>query len=101
MLLLASNASICTHIHNMQGFDVSQTAKGVRVLLDFAAEVEQALQEPQPRITVIDIGGGLSANYGSDEAKPSHAQLCEALREVNSTPQYFMYSPSQFRWCVI
>lgn len=66
-----------------QGFDVSQTAKGVRVLLDFAAEIEKALQEPTPRVTVIDIGGGLSANYGSDEAKPSHAQLCATLREVN------------------
>lgn len=54
----------------------------MRVLLDFAAEVERALAEPTPRITVLDIGGGLSANYASDEAKPSHAQLCATLREV-------------------
>lgn len=70
-----------------QGFDVSQTARGVRVLLDFAAEVERALQEaqaPAPRVAVIDIGGGLSANYGSDEARPSHAELCAALREVRA-----------------
>lgn len=71
-----------TQHQNKKGFDVSQTAKGVRVMLDLAAAVEHALQEPQPRITVLDIGGGLSANYASDEAKPSHAELCAALREV-------------------
>lgn len=53
-------------------------------MLDLAAAVETALQEPRPRITVLDIGGGLSANYGSDEAKPTHAELCAALRQVYS-----------------
>lgn len=51
-------------------------------MLDFAAAVEAALQEPQPRIKVVDIGGGLSANYGSDEARPSHAELVATLRQV-------------------
>lgn len=61
---------------------MTQTAQGIKTLLTFAEEVEAHLQEASPRLTVLDIGGGLSANYHSDEAKPTHADLAALLQET-------------------
>jgi diaminopimelate decarboxylase len=61
---------------------MTQTAQGIKTLLTFAEEVEAHLQEASPRLTVVDIGGGLSANYHSDEARPTHADLAVLLQET-------------------
>ncbi len=86
------------HIHvGSQGFDMAQTVQGVSVLLAFCHEVEAALGNPHPRagkeghanrrIKVLDIGGGLSANYHTDEATPTPAQFAALLRDA--VPELF------------
>jgi len=84
------------HIHvGSQGLGMDQLAQGIKVLLALTQEVEASLdkeggREGGRRITTLDIGGGLAANYLSDEAMPTHAQLVEVLREAASS----LFTPS-------
>lgn len=39
------------------------------------------------RITVLDIGGGLSANYHGDDVSPTYARLAQLLREVRGAEE--------------
>jgi diaminopimelate decarboxylase len=56
-------------------------AAGVKVMVDLANEIDEAVGSR--RITVLDLGGGLTANYGSDEFRPSYADFVGILREVS------------------
>jgi diaminopimelate decarboxylase len=48
--------------------------------VDFAKQVDAELGER--RVTILDIGGGLSANYETDVFKPSYAEYAAALQQV-------------------
>jgi len=85
------------HIHvGSQGLGMDQLAQGVNVLLALTQEVEASLSKEEGgreggrRITTLDIGGGLAANYLSDEVVPTHAQLVEVLREASPS----LFGPS-------
>ncbi|GAB5036217.1 diaminopimelate decarboxylase [Nannochloropsis oceanica] len=86
------------HIHvGSQGLGMDQLAQGVKVLIALTEEVEESLSkngaemEGRRRITTLDIGGGLAANYLSNQAMPTHAQLVEVLREA--APSLFVPPP--------
>jgi diaminopimelate decarboxylase len=80
-----------------QGMSIQVMARGVATLCLLADEIEAAcsaageLWESEDvsdgRIHTIDIGGGLSANYTSDDIKPTFASYVEAILRVY--PRFF------------
>lgn len=56
---------------------------GVKVIADFAAEINKKVGYPQ--IRVLDIGGGLPVNYDSEETTPTYKDYATALQA--SVPQ--------------
>lgn len=61
-----------------QGVPMSAMVEGAAKLLALADEVEALCGAD--RISTIDIGGGLSANYSSDAVSPAFDDYAEALR---------------------
>ena len=69
------------HVHSgSQGVDLRHTALDVAAVVSLAEEIEAETGEQ--RIRTIDVGGGLSVNFSSDESSPTfedHAQALENL----------------------
>ena len=68
--LSLSNVLIAVRHHRARpstwaGMGVRMLAAGIRVAVDLAVSINELVGAQQ--VTVIDIGGGLPANYGSDE----------------------------------
>lgn len=59
--------------------------RGIQAVVDVATEVNRAVGEQ--RIRVVDIGGGLSVNFSSDQVTPTFAEFAAALRQ--RVPQLF------------
>jgi len=59
-------------------------ANGVLVLCSLADEVDQLClaSEGRKRITLLDIGGGLSANYSDEKVSPTFDAYLEAILKV-------------------
>lgn len=73
----------CLHVHTGSGGMALQTlVGGVRVARDLALLVNKTVGRRQ--VTVLDIGGGLPANYASDawgtEKVPTFGEYADALR---------------------
>jgi len=72
------------HCHvGSQGVDFALMTSGVRKLVDFAIELEAA----GSNIESIDIGGGLTVNFASDELTPTFEEYAKELRVV--VPELF------------
>lgn len=67
------------HVHvGSQGFALEKLGDGIAAICDIADTVDEALGEG--RVALLDIGGGLPANYGSDEVTPTFADYADLLR---------------------
>lgn len=67
------------HVHSgSQGVPLTHTAADVAAIVGLAEEIEDAAGEQ--RIDTIDVGGGLSVNFDSDETTPTFADHERALR---------------------
>jgi diaminopimelate decarboxylase len=67
------------HVHvGSQGVPLDAMTAGVRAVVDLAAEINERCGER--RVRIIDIGGGLSVNFASDEVTPTFAEYAQALR---------------------
>lgn len=80
---------IMCHIGS-QGVPFDLAVRGIRATVEFALRVNRDLKRNQ--ITTIDIGGGMSVNFGSDERTPDFKDYAAALRA--SVPELF--DESQF-----
>ena len=67
------------HTHTgSQGVPLELMAAGVRAAYELAERINTAAGRQQ--VTVLDIGGGLPVNFGSDETTPSFADYADLLR---------------------
>ncbi|KJE96025.1 diaminopimelate decarboxylase [Capsaspora owczarzaki ATCC 30864] len=74
------------HIHvGSQGIPMDLMASGVRRMLDLVKDIHAAVGKQQ--ITLIDIGGGMSVNFSSEEITPTFAELSETLQQA--APELF------------
>lgn len=72
---------IALHTHvGSQGCSLDQLAEGIATLCNIADTVDGELGKE--RVTLLDIGGGLPANYGSDEVSPSFDEYAAVLRKA-------------------
>ena len=76
--------SIHTHIGS-QGCTLALMVSGIRRVVDLVEEINAQFE--QPRIRVIDIGGGLPVNFDGDEVKPSFADYAAVLKK--DVPELF------------
>ena len=77
---------IALHAHvGSQGCSLDQLTEGVATLCSIADTVDGEVGKG--RVTLLDIGGGLPANYDSDEVSPSFNEYATALRK--SAPTLF------------
>ena len=66
-----------------QGMPVTLMARGVQVLCEFADEIDRlCADEGRRRIQMVDIGGGLSANYSADAVSPTFGDYMQAILDV-------------------
>jgi len=69
----------CVHVHvGSGGMGTSVLVEGVRIAVDLAMKINEKVGRRQ--VTVMDIGGGLSAGYASDE-HPAFKEYTTALRQ--------------------
>ena len=69
------------HVHSgSQGLDFAAMTGGVRAIMDLVKEIEDTSGGGTKRIPNIDIGGGLSVNFASDEQSPTFGNYAEALQ---------------------
>ncbi|AKA04254.1 diaminopimelate decarboxylase [Streptomyces noursei ZPM] len=69
------------HAHvGSQGMPLERMAEGVRALYDLAEEINE--QAGSPRITTLDIGGGLPVNFSSDAVTPTYREYAALLRSA-------------------
>jgi diaminopimelate decarboxylase len=76
------NAIMC-HVGS-QGMALEKMVDGAVAISALADEIDEACKvngEANRRITLIDIGGGLSANYLSEEVSPTFADYATMLAE--------------------
>ncbi|WP_443072014.1 diaminopimelate decarboxylase [Streptomyces sp. NBC_01477] len=67
------------HTHTgSQGVPLPLMAAGVRAAYDLAERINAAAGRRQ--VTVLDIGGGLPVNFGSDEITPTFGDYADLLR---------------------
>lgn len=72
---------VALHTHvGSQGCSLEQLAEGIAILCDVADEVDKNLGKG--RVSILDIGGGLPANYHSDEVMPTFADHAAVLRRT-------------------
>lgn len=67
-----------------QGMPLEAMVQGAACIITLANDIDRACREAGekgPRITHIDIGGGLSANYDSDTVTPTFAEYAAMLAE--------------------
>lgn len=81
--------AIMCHVGS-QGIPFDLAIQGIRDTVDFALTVNKELGRNQ--IRVVDIGGGLSVNFSSDEITPTFTEYSDALKE--KVPELF--DPSVF-----
>ena len=74
------------HAHvGSQGCGLTMLASGAAALVTLADEIDSALGAPVGRInrvSTLDIGGGLPANFESDVVSPTFADYLHALQKV-------------------
>ncbi len=76
----------CIMVHvGSQGIPFDLAVRGIRETVDFALEVNKRVGRQQ--IKAVDIGGGLSVNFKSDESKPGFSDYAAALK--SSVPELF------------
>ncbi|MCX3058459.1 diaminopimelate decarboxylase [Streptomyces sp. GXMU-J5] len=69
------------HSHTgSQGMAMEQLAEGVRVAYELAEKINAHVGRRQ--VDTVDIGGGLSVNFGSDETTPTYEDYARVLREA-------------------
>lgn len=74
------------HVHSgSQGLELEHNAQGVRLILDLAEAISDKVGRDQVRR--IDVGGGLSVNFLSDEVTPTFQDHRSALE--NAVPELF------------
>eukprot|EP00124_Ichthyophonus_hoferi_P005076 Ihof_evm1s660 gene=Ihof_evmTU1s660 len=74
------------HVHvGSQGIDIDMAIKGIRAVVDLAIEIN--IKAGRQQITCIDIGGGLSVNFSSDEITPTFIDYATALKR--GVPELF------------
>ncbi|SDL18957.1 diaminopimelate decarboxylase [Streptomyces indicus] len=74
------------HIHSgSQGIPLDLHVQGIRALYELAEEINARAGRRQ--IDTLDIGGGLSVNFTSDEETPTYAEFVRALQR--SVPGLF------------
>lgn len=81
------------HSHvGSQGCGLEMLAKGVSTLISLANEIDAIVSSSphQPRITVVDIGGGLPTNFDSDQVSPTFTEYVNCLKE--KCPALFEHS---------
>jgi diaminopimelate decarboxylase len=67
------------HTHTgSQGVPLELMAAGVRAAYDLAERINA--QAGRPQVTVLDIGGGLPVDFGSDHTNPTYADYADLLR---------------------
>ncbi|CAM9530530.1 unnamed protein product [Ectocarpus fasciculatus] len=72
---------VALHTHvGSQGYSVEQLAEGIAVLCEIADVIDGKLGKG--RVTLLDIGGGLPANYDSDEVSPTFHEYAAALKKA-------------------
>eukprot|EP00752_Nemacystus_decipiens_P010630 g9468.t1 len=77
---------VALHTHvGSQGCSLELLAKGIASLCDIADEVDGVLGKG--RVTLLDIGGGLPANYDSEEVSPPFSEYAAVLK--NAAPSLF------------
>lgn len=77
---------VALHTHvGSQGYSLELLAKGIASLCDIADEIDGALGKG--RVTLLDIGGGLPANYDSEEVSPAFSEYAAVLK--NAAPSLF------------
>lgn len=77
---------VALHTHvGSQGYSLELLAKGIASLCDIADQVDSALGKG--RVTLLDIGGGLPANYDSEEVSPAFSEYAAVLK--NAAPSLF------------
>lgn len=76
--------SIHTHVGS-QGCSLELLCEGIAKTTRLAEEINERAGRRQ--VEVIDIGGGLPVNFGSEDVKPTFAEYAECLRE--KAPQLF------------
>lgn len=71
---------VALHTHvGSQGCSLELLANGIAALCDIADEVDGALGKG--RVTLLDIGGGLPANYDSEEVSPAFGEYATVLKK--------------------
>lgn len=74
------------HVHSgSQGLQLEHTAQGVRLIVDLADAIAARVGRDQVRR--IDVGGGLSVNFESDEITPTFQDHRSALQTL--VPELF------------
>lgn len=72
---------VALHTHvGSQGYSFDQLANGIAALCEIADVVDGALGKG--RVTLLDIGGGLPANYDSDEVSPAFSEYAAVLKKA-------------------
>eukprot|EP01129_Flabellula_baltica_P012062 TRINITY_DN5393_c0_g1_i1.p1 TRINITY_DN5393_c0_g1~~TRINITY_DN5393_c0_g1_i1.p1 ORF type:complete len:423 (+),score=92.55 TRINITY_DN5393_c0_g1_i1:193-1461(+) len=77
------------HLHiGSQGINLELLVKGARIVTDLILEINQRRTEKDMKpISVVDIGGGISVNYSSDEYNDNFQVYANTLRE--QVPELF------------
>lgn len=77
---------VALHTHvGSQGYSLTQLAEGIAALCRIADTIDGELGKG--RVTLLDIGGGLPANYDSDEVSPAFSAYATVLK--NTAPSLF------------
>lgn len=77
---------VALHTHvGSQGCSLELLANGIAVICEIADEIDGALGNG--RVALLDIGGGLPANYDSEEISPAFSEYAAVLK--NAAPPLF------------
>lgn len=72
---------VALHTHvGSQGYSLAQLAQGIAALCRIADAIDGELGKG--RVTLLDIGGGLPANYDSDDVSPAFSEYATALKHA-------------------
>merc|ERR1712146_476433 len=85
------NAVMC-HVGS-QGMPIELLAAGADSVFKLANDIDDVCGNN--RIKIVDIGGGLTANYGSDDVNPSFMDLVVCIK--NMTPSFFTVNAEKDR----
>lgn len=72
---------VALHTHvGSQGYSLNQLAEGIAALCNIADVIDRTLG--RGRVHLLDIGGGLPANYDSDQVSPSFSEYATVLQKA-------------------